>query len=87
MPTRSAVVARAAGLSAVLLAGASLVGCNAAQSTNSSCATTRVIGAAHGRTGPSLVAGDALAIQTRLAGGYDMPRMPDERSRYAVVLE
>ncbi len=87
MSTRTAAAIRAAGMTTMLVAGAALVGCNSAQTTKSSCATTRVIGSAHGSTGPSLVAGDALAMQTRLAGGFDMPRLPDERSRYAIVLE
>ncbi len=87
MTKRAAVTVRVAGLTSALLMGGSLVGCSTTENTSSSCATTRVIGSAHGRQGPSLIAGDELAMKTRVAGGYDLNRMPGSYDRFAGVID
>ncbi|GJM19004.1 MAG: hypothetical protein DHS20C14_12170 [Phycisphaeraceae bacterium] len=67
---------RCAGIVGVALAAGALTGCGSttpkASYTPGSCGTTRVIGHAGEYAGPSLIAGDALAMHTRLAGGYDV---------------
>lgn len=87
--------ATVAALATLALGLAAVGGCTSTSKTtkNSACATTKVVQAEpRSQTpsptralGPSLVAGDALAFQTRLAGGYDVLPAEDGR-RYAAVL-